>query len=280
VARFRDHLGSQVEVAAPWYLAAAGISIPKRLLAAVQTGAASATKAARTKSRTRRSEKPAALVTEAPAVPPLWVLREGTVLGVVKFARSGEAEGAQVVSAVRAQNPRAQFVYVSRHQEADALALGARLDFQRSVGGLNPAAKLDLLRGLSGKVLWIGDGSRPEARELVAASAVSASVGSIFDVRDDAADILLLQRGLAGLADVIEVGRGHGRRLADDYRAVYTVNLLGLLGAFLARFTSLHAGLLSHAGAGLIYARHARGLDKLAAVAEARRAALLQLTAG
>ncbi|MEY4511340.1 MAG: hypothetical protein RLZZ450_3462, partial [Pseudomonadota bacterium] len=35
VARFRDHLGSQIEVAAPWYLAAAGISIPRRLLTAV-----------------------------------------------------------------------------------------------------------------------------------------------------------------------------------------------------------------------------------------------------
>lgn len=280
VARFRDHLGSQVEVAAPWYLAAAGISIPKRLLAAAQTGAAGATKASRTKSRTRRTDRPVAPVSDEPVVPPLWVLREGAVLGVVKFARSGEAEGSQVVAALRAQNPRAQFVYVSRQPEAAALELGSRLDFQRSFGGLTPAAKLDLLRGLSGKVLWVGDGSRPEARELVAASAVSVSVGSIADVRDDAADILLLQRGLAGLSDVIEVGLRHGRRLADDYRAVYTVNLLGLLGAFLARFTSLQAGLLSHAGAALIYARHARGLDKLAAKAETRRTALLQLTAG
>jgi hypothetical protein len=194
VARFRDHLGSQIEVAAPWYLAAAGISIPKRLLTAVQARAgAGETKTPRGKGRARRSDRPPAAAHDQPqheqdVVPPLWVLREGTVLGVVSFARSGEPVGASVLAALRARNQRAELVYLSRDREEDVLALGAQLGFKRSFGALSPATKLDLLRGQRGKTMWVGNGAQSLARELVAASAVSASVGSLSSCREDVAE--------------------------------------------------------------------------------------------
>ena len=51
--------------------------------------------------------------------------------------------------------------------------------------------------------------------------------------------------------------------------------LFGVAGAVLARFSSLQAGLLSNVGTGLIYARHARGLDRLVASVERQRALLV-----
>jgi cation transport ATPase len=191
--------------------------------------------------------------------------------------RSGEIAGTPVVAQLRAQYPRARIVYVSRSPRADVEALAGTLGIERFHPRASAAAKLDVIRGLGGKTLWIGDGSEPQAREQLAASTVSVSVAPLSRVRDDAADILLPHTGLDGLAELIELGRAHASRLEQDYRVIYAVNTLGAAGGLLARFGSLQSGLLSHLGNGLIYARHARDLDRLIAGVEAKHVALTQL---
>ena len=75
----------------------------------------------------------------------------------------------------------------------------------------------------------------------------------------DAADILLPHKGVSGLAELIAVGRAHSARLENDYRTVYATNLSGVAGALLAGFASLHVGLLSNFGTGIVYMRATRG---------------------
>jgi cation transport ATPase len=262
VTRYRDGHGSAIEIATSRYLAASGIDVPASLQPVAQPRA----KAAARHVQTDLSHVPHALH-------PIWVLRDEEVLGVISFERGRELIGSQVVTALKLQNKRARIVYASGGAEADAQAVADKLGIEFSRAGLRPAAKADLIRGLGRQTIWIGDGSSPELREPIAASTVSISVGALSDSRQDAADILLPQ-GLDALPELIELGRAHERRLADDYRAVYTLNLLGVAGALFARFNSLQAGLLSNVGTGLIYVRHARQLERLAIRAEAERAQL------
>jgi cation transport ATPase len=176
--------------------------------------------------------------------------------------------GRQVVAALRAQQRKARIVHVSQRPEADARAVARTLGIDAYHGGLSPQQKADLIRGLGGRTLWIGDGSAEGAREAIAASSVSLSVAPLARARQDAADVLLTQYGLALVPEVLELADAHARRLRRDYRTLYTLNLLGVAGAFLASFNALQVGLLSNVGTGLIYARHARALDLLASLVE------------
>lgn len=249
VTRYRDSRGSAIELATARYLAASKIQIPKRL----QT---------------------VPVESDEPSLRPLWVVRDHEVIGVIRFARNGELVGKSIVELLVSQRARAQVVYLARGADAQVQALARKLGIPVAHGGLTPAAKLELIRGFGRKTTWIGDGSAPEARDLIVASTVSISVAPLAHAREDAADIWLPQVGLSGLAALLELGRAHARRLARDYRTLYAVNLLGASGAFVRRFSGLHAGLLSNAGTGVIYARQAWELDRLARAADRKHGRL------
>jgi cation transport ATPase len=259
VTRYRDRSGTTIEIAASAYLSAAKIEVPPRLQPALAPRSAHGR---RMVTAGRESER---------SLRPLWVLRDGSVIGVVTFARSGEAVGKALVAALRAQSPRARFLHLSRKGEAETMALAIPLGIDAAHGGLSSAEKVELIRGLGQSTLWVGDGSDPEALQATTASSVSVSVAPLTRAREDSADILLPRQGLAGLPELLDLGREHQRRLTQDYRTVYAVNLLGAAGAFSPRVTSLHAGLLSNVGTGLIYARHTLGLGRLAFATEAAR---------
>jgi manganese/zinc-transporting P-type ATPase C len=256
VTRYRDSFGSAIGIATAQYVAALNIDVPKRFHTAL---------ALHTKEAGRRTETDSR---DEPSLRPLWVLRDGKIIGVVSFARNGELIGKQVVAALKAQNRRARFIYLSRAAEAETQVFARGLGIEFSCGGLGQAAKTRLIRDIGRNTVWVGDGADPASRAAIEASTVSVSVAPFWRSPQDFADILLPQKGVAALPALIEIGRAHERRLARDYRTVYAVNLLGLGGAFFARFSSLQAGLLSNLGTGLVYARHARALDRLASAAE------------
>jgi manganese/zinc-transporting P-type ATPase C len=263
VTRYRDSLGSEIDIVSSSYVATSQLDVPERL---------QSTLARRTEARAQRVES--APANDPPALRSLWVLRDGAIIGVVAFARTGEFVARQSLAALRAQNKRARIVYVSSGGQAEAQGLAQRLGLDFSQGGLSAAAKADLIRGWGRAALWLGDGSDPNASKPIAASAVSVSLAPLSHAREDAADILLPHTGLSGLAEAIELGRAHAQRLKKDYRAVYLANLLGATGAFVPGLTPLQVGLLSNVGTGFIYARHARRLDELVSAAEQKRARL------
>jgi len=261
VTRYRDSFGSVIEITTADYIATSNVDVPRRFHAAL---------ARQSKAWPEQAEPHAR--DSGRFLRPLWVLRDGQAIGVVSFARSGEVIGKEVVSALKAQNKRARFVYLSRGGVAEARALAEGLAIEFYYGGLDQTAKAGVILDVGRKTIWVGDGTHPDARESIAASTVSVSVAPLRESQQDAADILLPEHGLAALPAVIDVGRAHERRLARDYRTVYAANLLGVGGAFLAQFNSLQAGVLSNLGTGIVYARHALALDRLASAADAERA--------
>jgi len=256
-SRYRDPQGNIIEIATADYLAASKVERPSRFHTAL----------------VRRDDAVSALVdrntTSDRPLTPLWVVRDGKVIGVIGFSRSGEPVGKEVVSALAAQNPNARIVYVSRDgdEPSQALARGLGIDVTREGRG----AESERLVGIGGVALWVGDGSDPRVRSALATYAVSVSVAALSRSREDAADVFLPRKGIAGLVELIDLGRAHATRSASDYRAVYSANLLGVGGALLANLSALHTGLLSHVGTGVIYTRHAIALGRLASAAERKR---------
>jgi cation transport ATPase len=198
-------------------------------------------------------------------------MRNGKAIGAIVFARIGEPVGRRCVAALEAKNPKARLIYVSRRPQSEARAVARSVGIEVYHYGLSDAAKVTLIRSLGGTTLWIGDGSDHRAREALAASSVSISVAPLSPGQEDRSDILLPYAGLSGVPEAIGISRAHAKRLARDYRVVYAANLFGVAGAVLTGFSPLQVGLISNVGTGLIYARHARALERAAASAERER---------
>jgi cation transport ATPase len=249
VSRYRDDAGRVIEVASGAYLQANQIDVPERFAPRAELG----------------------------ALRPLWVLREGELLGKVAFARKGEARAVSLLEAIKAHAPNARVLYVSSERDVDARALAASVGIETVYAGLTPLAKAELVRGTRRATVWIGDGTLEAAREPLQASTVSISMAAYEGgANADAADVWLGDAGAERLAFALSLARAHAERLARDYRTVYSVNLLGVAGAVVARITSLQIGLLSNAGTWVVYARRARALDRLAADAQATRERLIR----
>jgi manganese/zinc-transporting P-type ATPase C len=264
VTRYRDGSGHAIEVATARHVAGSRLGAP----GATPAGLEPQSKA----SEGRNGHDSTDGGDDEPALRSLWVSRDGAVIGVVSFARIGEVVGKQVVAALRKRNRRARFVYLSRGDEGAARAAAAALGVESAHGALDAEAKANLIRGIGRSTVWVGDGSDPEAGAAIAASTVSVSVAPASRARRDLADILMPHQGIEALPAVLDLARAHELRLARDYRTVYTANLLGVGGAFVAQFNALRTGLLSNVGTGLVYARHARALDKLASAVETEEA--------
>jgi cation transport ATPase len=185
---------------------------------------------------------------------------------VYVFDDSAGALPAEIVAKIKAVDRKAQIVYLSQRTAAEGV--------DAVHVGLTPAAKVELIRSLGSKTVWIGDGSDPSHVQAIAACTVSISVAPLSAAQPDRADILIPQRGVTAVPEALEVARAHRRRIARDYRIVYFVNTLGVAGGLFGRATSLHTGLLSNAGTALVYAQHARALDRLIRMREAQRARL------
>jgi cation transport ATPase len=252
VARYRDAEGCSIEIAGPSYLATSNIEPRQRFRRVLR--------------RRRASE---AGPSEESSLKPLYVLRDGAIIGAVAFTRTGELVAKRALQSLRAERSKLRVVYLSRGDKDSAQRLARAAGVDSVAAGLAPLAKAERVRDLGRMVLWLGDGSDPNVRAALAASTVSVSLAPLDRGRDDVADVHLPQ-GFDGLSDLLELGREHTKRLKEDYVVVYAANLIGAAAAFLSPLTTgLHTGLLSNAGTGVVYARHALALEWLAASATA-----------
>ncbi len=262
VIAYRDAEGRQIEVASHAYVEAHKTKIPPALAKAfAKAPGAWAPDVAKKK-----------VPHHEPQLRPLWVLREGKVLGAVTFQRSGELEGVEVIATLKARNPRAHFVHVSSRPQKEAEAIASALGISIVYGGLNTAQKVEGLKTLGKRTMWIGDGSAPESLPCMEASTISISVAGAATVPLDAANIILLQPSIIGLVPLRRVGRRHRSLLKDGYRWVFAANLFCVAGAFFGGFTTLTVAITSNFATGYVYNAHRRRLNELIHRMEAKMA--------
>jgi cation transport ATPase len=261
--RYLDSANRLAEVAAPHYVAAVGVEIPPALAAAVSDSRYVENAAIDGSRIFSHSE---------PNLRPLWVLREGQVLGVVTFRREREPEAIEVIAALQAENKRARLVYISSRPQAEVESVAEPLGISTVIGGLRGSEqKAQTLIRLGGRSVWIGDGSSADAIACAKASGVSVSIAGLSSAPSDVADVILLQRGLRSLLPLTRIVRAHRGRIAGDYRAVYAANLFGAVGGLLGYFGSLESGMASNLGTGYVYARNWLRLRNLTSTIEDQR---------
>ena len=183
-----------------------------------------------------------------PAIRSLAVARSRKLLGLVKFERNGPLEAADAVAALRLELPDTRFVFLSSLPQETAELRAAELGLDAVFGGLTTGAKTDVMRSLSARVAWIGNGTDPRTAATRAAAAVSVSTAGIEGLSKDQADIVLLNGDLLALLAVRLAAEQRLGQLRADYRIVYLANLTAIAGGFVAGFRSLEAGLTSNLG--------------------------------
>ena len=264
VIRYRDEAGRTIEVATPGYVAMNGIGIPASLRDRLSK------QGARAHRFMVMRHQPEFL--DEPQLRPLWIVRNGKIIGVATFQRSGELEAVEVIETLRARNRRASFVHVTGRPQAEAEALGAELGITACHGELEAADKARLLEKLGHRTMWIGDGSRPEAAACIEASEISISVAGARTLTQDAAAVAFLQPTVRSLVPLRHVGRRHRAMLLEDYRAIFAANLFCIGGAFLGGFNTLAVFFFYYLGTCEIYTSKGVSLDGLVARMERKMA--------
>ncbi|ACB95326.1 ATPase [Beijerinckia indica] len=268
VVRYLDDHSHLIEIAAPAYIASAETRIPQDVTDRLQAFAGV--------SDHRDFGDVSRISTSAdPSLRPLWVLRDGVVLGVLIFRRQGKLEATDVIAALKKRSRKAQFIHMSSRPQAEAEAKADTIGISKVFGDLDQAGKVRVLEDLGGHSVWIGNGASPRSISLIKASTISISVGGLASVASDAADVTLLQPGLAGLVPLKAIESAHRTRIEADYRVVYTANFIGTMGAIAADFGGLKSGLISNAAVAMIFLSHWKRLQDLIAQSEARSAMLL-----
>lgn len=265
VIRYRDEQHRQVEICTPAYVAAESFPVPTELSRAV-----AASTSAWDWEKTSGAKRKRPVMHADPPLRPLWVLRDGKILGVVTFQRKGELEAVEVIATLRARNANARFVHISSRPQAEAEALAAQIGIETVHGGLDAEGKAAVLTALGRRTMWIGDGTGPDAFLCVQASTVSISLAGAANLADDLASIVLLQSSVRGLVPLRRIGRRHRVLLKDTYRAVFAANLFCVAGALFGGFTTLTAALISNSATGYVYLNQRRTLNELAARIEAK----------
>ncbi|WP_244395990.1 ATPase [Beijerinckia indica] len=273
VVRYLDGHAHLIEIAAPAYIEARDLPVPREVkdrLAAFAEALDDHDKYGREGDEGTRRD-----FAHQEPLRPAFVLRDGVILGVVILRRQGKLEARDVITALKAHNKRTRFIHISSRPQEEAQERAERVGISTVFGNLDHAGKIRTLERLGHRIVWVGDGAAPGSLSLIKISAVSISVGGLATIASDAADITLLQPGLAGLVPLRSIGRAHRSRIEADYRMVYAANLIGAAGGFAAGFGSLESGLVSHAATGIIFIRHWKRLHDLVSRLEKRRTTLL-----
>lgn len=257
--RFEDDDGRLIEVATTAYVDRAALVVPDDLASALAEADVSLDPA----------QDP-----RDPDLRPLWVARDGRILGVVSFERLEPALRA-AIEALRTRNPKARFLHLSERPQDVAQFVATRAGIETAIGGLDAAAKARTIRDLSRRAIWIGNGAAAASQPSITASAVSISIGGAPTLLDDTADIVLMQEDASGILTIRQLAQAHLGRLRADFRTVYAANLFGAAGGFLFGFGSLRAGLSSNFGTALIFAARWNDLKCLARASERRDLARL-----
>ena len=265
VISYRDAEGRLIEIATPAYLDEVGITVPATLKAAIHaTDTAWAPQA--------KGEKKKRVPHPEPQVRPLWAIRDGKILGVVTFQRSGELEGVEVIATLRARNAQARFFHVSSRPQKEAEAVANAIGITAVAGGLTSEQKAEVVKKLGRRTMWLGDGSLKESKPCIDEATISISVAGATTVPVDSADVIFLQPSLIALVPLRRIGRRHRALLKDGYKWVFAANLFCVAGAFFGGFTTLTVAITSNFATGYVYNSHRKLLNDLIHRMEAKRA--------
>ena len=159
---------------------------------------------------------------------PLFVLRDGALLGLIAVADTLKEDAVAAVRAMREAGLRVVMLTGDNERTAHAIARTAGVDEVRA--GLFPAAKAEALQVLHriGPTAMVGDGIN-DAPALALADCGFA-IGAGTDVAIESASVILVKNRLSDLADALRLGRATLRIIRENlfWALIYNILLIPL----------------------------------------------------
>jgi cation transport ATPase len=202
---------------------------------------------------------------------PLLVEIDGTAVGLIEFAWSSTPVATRAMERLRGI-PGVSVVVVSDRTGPELAATAEALDARAHLGRLSTDDRAQFLRECRARGLhtaYLGDCSRHAAA--AAEAHVSIAMEPKHDVKESAADVVLLSPSLDQFIEVWLGARALATRTRSTQRLILLPNLLCVAGAFLLGTTALTAVVVSNLSTLGLYHRSAHSLRALQVAHSGRR---------
>ncbi len=202
---------------------------------------------------------------------PVYVAKDGNLLGMIALADRERAESAEAVSRLKKEG--LEVVMLTGDRRATALAIASRLGIDTVEAEVLPQEKHAVIRRLKEEgriVAMVGDGIN-DAPALAEAD-IGIAVGSGADIAIDSADLVLMKNDPRGVWSAIRLSKATMRNIRQNLFWAFAYNTAGI---------PLAAGLLALFGGPLLnpmIGAAAMSLSSVCVVGNALRLNRLKLT--
>ncbi|MCB9743338.1 MAG: heavy metal translocating P-type ATPase [Alphaproteobacteria bacterium] len=166
----------------------------------------------------------------------VFVARGGEVLGVIELRATTRPEAAEVVRELQARG--LQVFILSGDREAPVAQLARELGVDGHYAQALPGDKADIVRALQeevGPVCFVGDGINDSIAMKTAA--VSVSLAEASEVAIGAAQVVLIERDLTQLLDLLDLGAELERNQTLTLTTIGAPSVASAVGALLLGFS-------------------------------------------
>ena len=186
---------------------------------------------------------------ERQASSPLFVAREGTVVGLLSLSDPVRPEAPQVLQALRARGVR-RIVMLTGDRGAVAERVARQLGIEEFVAEVFPEEKDEVVVRLQQEgytVGVVGDGINDSPA--LARADIGIAVDGGTDVVEETADVVLLRSDLQLIPETIDTAREATRLIETNWRIIAVPNTLALVLAFLGWLGPAGSTLISNGAA-------------------------------
>lgn len=148
------------------------------------------------------------------------------LLGIIAVADVVKEDSVETIRELKEMNFKV--IMLTGDNEKTANAIGRQVGVDEVIAGVLPEGKEEKIRELmkSGKVIMVGDGIN-DAPALTRAD-IGIAIGAGTDIAIDAADVVLMQKGLNSVARAIRLSHGTIRNIKENLFWAFIYNVIGI----------------------------------------------------
>ncbi|MGB6932250.1 MAG: HAD-IC family P-type ATPase, partial [Acidobacteriaceae bacterium] len=180
-----------------------------------------------------------------PTVPGLEcvLLRDGELAGLLRFLDEPRGESQPFLAHLGPKHAIEEIVLLSGDRPAEVEQFASTMGLKSVYGGMSPEQKLAIVRRMTAQqpTLYLGDGINDAPAMMAATAGVALGVNS--DITTEAAGAVILQSSLAGVDELMHIGRRMRRIALTSAVGGMLLSLAGMCAASLGYLTPIQGAL-------------------------------------